>query len=87
MSNYGKGNRQSDWSIEQNFYTYPSPIRGNNFINGSYDHNSNLDTWNTYGYAIFENLNNKSYKFGSIRIITKNINNKFLDVIIHSKLN
>lgn len=77
MSNHGKGNRQSNWLIEQNFYTYPSPIRGNNFINGSYDHNSNLDTWNTYGYAIFNNINNKSYKFGSIRIITKNNNNKF----------
>ena len=79
MSNHGKGNRQSDWLIEQNFYTYPTPIRGNNFINGSYDHNSDLDTWNTYGYAIFENFNNKSYKFSSIRIITKNINNKFSD--------
>lgn len=77
MNYHGKGNRQSTWLVQQNFYQYP--VTGNYydtiFINGEYTYYSHLDKWNKYGYAIFSRPG-KSYNFGSISIITKN-DNKF----------
>ena len=67
MNTHGKGDRRNNWLLEQTFYLNNNLM----FIDGIVDqYNSNLDKWFKHGQAQFTRPG-KSYKFGSVTIITK----------------